>query len=227
MVMCHTPCRGRLGRSKIKINHGGFSLLELIIVLVIIGVLVAAITLSITDTRRDKLHLETRKLAARLALARDEAILTNQELGVEVEKNLYRFLFLGEEHWEVMSADDENQLVEHHLPEGIELQLKVEGLFSQFQSDISINKMFRENDEIEAGENAEEDVAKTLRPQIYLMSSGELNPFIIFIGYDDETPVFYTIEASFDGKITIDGPKQESMRYAMSRAADDFSDGSQ
>jgi general secretion pathway protein H len=226
MVQRHTLCRGRLDRCNIKINNGGFSLLELIIVLVIIGVLVAAITLSITDTRRDKLHLEARKLGARLSLARDEAILTNQELGVEVERNLYRFLFLGEEHWEVMSADGENQLVEQNLPEGMELQLKVEGLFSQFQSDISLNKLFRENDENEAVDNTEEDVAKTLRPQIYLMSSGELNPFIIFIGYDDETPVFYTIEASFDGKITIEGPSQESMRFAMSRATDDFSESS-
>jgi len=66
----------------LPIRAGGFSLLELIIVLVIIGVIVGAISISITDTRSDNLHFEARRLAARLSLAVDEAVLINQELGL-------------------------------------------------------------------------------------------------------------------------------------------------
>jgi len=54
-----------------------------------------------------------------------------------------------------------------------------------------------------------------LRPQIYLMSSGEINPFVLLIGYDDEDPVFYQIEGSYDGKIKLEGPVHDSMSFAL------------
>ena len=61
----------------------------------------------------------------------------------------------------------------------------------------------------------EEDETSTLRPQIYLMSSGELNPFSLVIGYDDEAPVYYQIEASYDGKLTLNGPIYDSLNFAL------------
>lgn len=193
--------------SPLRNRSAGFSLLELIIVLVIMGVLVASITISINDTRGDKLHFEARRLTARLSLALDEAVLTNRELGLEVEKDLYRFLFLDEQKWQVIGSGEERQLVEQKLPEGMELQLQVDGLFSQFEQ-TEINKMFKED---------EEAMTPALRPQIYLMSSGELNPFILVIGYDDETPIYYQIEASYDGKINLSGPTRESMSFDLGK----------
>ncbi len=208
-------------------SNAGFSLLELIIVLVIIGVMVASVVISITDTRRDKLHFEARRLAARLALARDEAILTNQELGLEVERDRYRFLFLGEERWETSAPEEDKQLAEQKLPEGMELQLRVDGLFSQFEQKSDFNKLFRDKDgfdETDAGvdiDNEEDEAALALRPQIYLMSSGEVNPFTLVIGFDDDNPVYYQLKATFDGKVSLDGPFQESMQFALARADSD------
>ncbi len=203
-------------------SNAGFSLLELIIVLVIIGVMVASVVISITDTRRDKLHFEARRLAARLALARDEAILTNQELGLEVERDQYRFLFLGEERWEASAPEDDKQLVEQKLPEGMELQLQVGGLFSEFEQKSDFNKLFRDKEEFEESavdaKDDEEEAALALRPQIYLMSSGEVNPFTLAIGFDDDNPVYYQLKATFDGKVSLDGPFQESMQFALARA---------
>jgi len=200
--------------------NAGFSLLELIIVLVIIGIMVASVVISITDTRRDKLHFEARRLAGRLALARDEAILTNQEMGLEIERDQYRFLFLGEERWETSAPEEDKQLTEQKLPEGMELQLRVDGLFSEFDQKSNFNKLFRDTEEFEeTNVNAEEDeAALALRPQIYLMSSGEVNPFTLVIGFDDDNPVYYQLEATFDGKVSLDGPFQESMKFALTRA---------
>ena len=216
--------------SHLRRSNSGFSLLELIIVLVIIGVMVASIVISITDTRRDKLHFEARRLAARLALARDEAILTNQELGLEIQRNQYRFLFLGEERWETSAPEEDKQLVEQKLPEGMELQLRVDGLFSEFEQKSDFNKLFRDKEEFEEtdtdAESEEDEAALALRPQIYLMSSGEVNPFTLVIGFDDDNPVYYQLEATFDGKVSLDGPFQESMQFAIARA-DSHSRGKQ
>lgn len=200
--------------ASVKNRVNGFSLLELIIVLVIMGVLIAAVTLSISDTREDKLRLEARRLAARLTLAVDEAILSNQDYGLEVETDRYRFLVLDDQTWIEVSSEEEKHLLEQTLPEGMELQLQVEGLFAQFQTqDDGLNKMFKEYEE--GSEDNSEDVARLLRPQIYLMSSGELNPFSLLIGFDDENPVFYQLEGTYDGDIVLQGPIREPMSYVL------------
>ena len=204
-----------LGQHLKRHNNDGFSLLELIIVLVIIGVIVATMSLTITDTRNDKLRLEARRLSARLSLARDESIITNQELGLEVEPNGYRFLALGDEGWIAIDSIEERQLIAQELPEGMEIQLQVEGLFAQFQEHNEFNSLFKDFDESTADLSSNEDEENKLRPQIYLMTSGELNAFKLAIGYEDESPIYYLLEGSIEGNIKLLGPFRESLRFAM------------
>ncbi|MFT5450638.1 MAG: general secretion pathway protein H [Enterobacterales bacterium] len=215
----------------------GFSLLELIIVLVIIGVLVAAVTLSISDGRGDKLRLEARRLAARISLARDEAILTNQEFGLEITEEGYQFLVLKDDRWEIVESFGERQLVQQKLPENMLIQLEVEGLYAQFQNQLNVNRLFKDyddndtsdsdssdtnslledaptdsNEPIESNEDAA--LAKKIRPQIYLMTSGEINPFILLIGYDDNEPIYYQLTASIEGQVSFEGPIREPFTFA-------------
>ena len=53
------------------------------------------------------------------------------------------------------------------------------------------------------------------------MSSGELNPFTLMIGYEvsagSDEAVFYKITASYNGDIVLEGPIKESMTQAMGR----------
>ncbi len=213
-----------MGQRHLPIRTGGFSLLELIIVLVIIGVIVGAISISITDSRRDKLHFEARRLAARLSLAVDEAILINQELGFAVETDAYQFLSLNDDRWQLISSDLDKQLREQQLPEEMEIQLSVDNLFSSFQQSSNINKLFKEKEQ--DADTEEEDSTLAVRPQIYLMSNGEINPFILLIGYDDDEAVFYQIEGSYDGKIKLEGPIQESMSLAFAKVKNNRSGNS-
>jgi general secretion pathway protein H len=211
----------------------GFSLLELIIVLVIIGVLVAAVTLSISDNRGDKLRLEAKRLAARISLARDEAILTNQEFGLQITEEGYQFLVLNDERWQVVESFGERQLIQQKLPENMLIELEVEGLYAQFQNQENGNRLFKEYDENDISENdtsleeqttendestenkAEAELEKKIRPQIYLMTSGEVNPFILLIGYDDNEPIYYKLTASYEGQVSFEGPIKEPLNLAQ------------
>ena len=229
MLFSRSTASSIRNKNLIQTQQTGFSLLELIIVLVIIGIVVAAITLSIADTRGDNLRFEARRLSARISLAIDEAILTNQEYGLEIAKDRYRFLALNEDNWQAINAENEKQLLEQIIPEGMEIQLKVDGLFADF-NEQGVSKLFSEYKEgFEDDESMDNDANnnnnvvgdKKLRPQIYLMSSGEINPFILMIGYEvnfgSDEPVFYKITASYNGNILLEGPFKESMTQAMGR----------
>ncbi|HIZ51789.1 MAG TPA: prepilin-type N-terminal cleavage/methylation domain-containing protein, partial [Candidatus Pseudomonas excrementavium] len=81
--------------SRIEKNERGFTLMELLVVLVLIGVVAGLASLSIGDGAERKLRSETERLAATLSLARDELLITDQSdraLGLRLD--VYSFLEL-------------------------------------------------------------------------------------------------------------------------------------
>ena len=137
---------------------------------------------------------------------------------------------LLDERWQEVNAFGERQLVQQDLPENMTIELQVEGLYAQFQDQhptrAKANSLFEdydENNEVSApaidtdpSETLEQaDAAKKVRPQIYLMSSGEINPFTLLVGYNDESPVYYQLKATFDGEVTLEGPLKQTFRFSL------------
>ena len=70
--------------------HGGFTLVELMVVLVIVGLMGMAVVLTAPGDR-DTLARDADTLAARLVHAQEEAILTTRAVQVVVDADGYRF----------------------------------------------------------------------------------------------------------------------------------------
>jgi len=139
----------------------GFSLLELLVVIVIISILFTFTTLAIRGTSPEELlQTEAQRLDRVLQLALEEAILKGVEYGLEFTPNSYRFLLWAENSWQSLEAD--KLLRERQLPESMEFELEIE------QIDVLIEDAEDEDDE-------DEDAEK-LRPQVFLLSSGEITP---------------------------------------------------
>lgn len=84
----------------------GFTLIEILVVLVLAGILTAAIGLSLTRRDGDRLRDEAERLGLLLRAARNEAILGGRPLWIRLESGGYRFLGLSADGRLVELDDD-------------------------------------------------------------------------------------------------------------------------
>lgn len=96
----------------------GFTLVEVLVVVVIIGILVSLVAVQLLPDARQSLREEGVRLAALLAHARDEAIATGAPLAWQRTDAGYRFLQRGPDRtWQPM--DLEASLRARVLPTGV------------------------------------------------------------------------------------------------------------
>ena len=90
------------GRARILPRKGrvrmGFTLVEMMVTVAIIGMAATAVVLAAPDPT-PSLPVEAERLAARLVRAREESLLTNRPVAVDVGEGGYGFRVRGEEGW--------------------------------------------------------------------------------------------------------------------------------
>lgn len=84
----------------------GFTLLELLAVMVIVGIVLGAVTLNAMPDSQQVLREDARRVALLLQLAREEAIVRNRPVAFEADAWHYRFLVSEGNVWQALERDD-------------------------------------------------------------------------------------------------------------------------
>jgi len=166
-----------------------------------VAILFTYTTLAIrTDSPEESIRTEAQRLERLVQLAMEESILRGEEYGIEIFIDGYRFLRLSDNEWQPVSGD--KILRERELPNKIELEMQLE------ETDIIIGQnkdLETESVDLDESEDAETDTKRnSIKPHIYLLSSGEITPEFDIRFYIFGVEKSYLVKGQFDGTLSTE-----------------------
>ena len=164
-----------------SIRTAGFTLLELLVVMVLIGIIFSFATLSMRgDDLAALMDREAKRLEILLGLASDEAVLRGVELAMHVDRAGYEFMTLALDGWQV---PDDGLLKRYEMPADITLDIDVSG-------DLPTPA-------------APADDEGVVQPQVFILSSGEMTPFTVTFS-SDRSRREYRVSTTLLGAVSRD-----------------------
>jgi general secretion pathway protein H len=142
-------------------RHRGFTLVEILVVVVIMAVVVSLAILSIGSTGRDsQLDEETRRIQGLVDILHERALLEGRDFGLRVEPTAYEFAVYDPDRDRWLTMNDESEFRHRDLPKGVTFELQLDSVAVVLKPvDTNLND------------------APPLAPQIAIAASGEGTPF--------------------------------------------------
>lgn len=154
-------------------------MLEVMVVVLIIGVMLTVSVMSLrSDSHAELLQLEATRMMALLDLASQEAVMRSEQLAVRFSDDGYEFMLLQGGHWSQL--EDDRPLRPRKFPDDIELRLELE--------DNPPPSLVSEESDL---------------PQVFLLSSGEMTPFVVTL-FSPGTEQRFHIKGSLMGRLELE-----------------------
>lgn len=176
-----------LGR---KPRHGGFTLLELLVVLVVIGVMVSMAVLSFGVLGRDRqAEDESRRFWTVLKQAREESELQVEDLGIFVSTGAYEYLRFDSRKNEWQPIEGDELLAQRELPEGLRFRLRLESREVVLKPSLP--------------QRGDKDENQKNPPHVMVLSSGDVSPFELEIERENQ-PALWRVTALADNDLRVE-----------------------
>jgi general secretion pathway protein H len=173
----------------------GFTLVEILVVIVIMAVVISVTVLSVSSTGRDsQLDEESRRIEGLVGLLHERALLEGRDFGLRIEPAAYEFVVYDPRRDRWMMLDQEREFRHRDLPRGMTFQL-------QLDSQTVVIKAIDRN--LSGGDKP--------NPQVAIAASGEGTPFRLTL-QRDATQAKASVDGDALGKISRENSNKVEKR---------------
>jgi general secretion pathway protein H len=140
----------------------GFTLVEILVVVVIMAIVISLAVLSIGVTGRDsQLDEESRRIEGLLGLLHERALLEGRDFGLRIEPSAYEFVVYEAARDRWLRMDQDHEFRHRELPKGVDFELQLDS------QTVVLKPVDRNMKSDQVSPN----------PQVAIAASGEGTPF--------------------------------------------------
>lgn len=172
-------------------HHRGFTLIEVMVVIVIIGIMVGFATLSFSRSGDQRMEQEARRITALLRLASEEAIINSSDILFQLYRNSYRFALWVPGGAPKPMGKEDTIYRPRTLPDGMRFEAMING------------------EVVILSDAAEEQPP----PTVLVLSTGEMTPFVLDVRSDtfDDAETRYRVKGEFSGQVDFVGQANDEL----------------
>lgn len=187
--------------SSYKKYSSGFTLLEIMLVILLMGMTAAAVTLTMgVKGPKEQMQHNAKQFIASVELILDEAVLSGKLIGIEVDNHSYQFVYRQNNKWQAFTSD--RLLAKREMPPEITLELQIDGL-PLVQNDEEDETFF--DKPFEEADLGFEKEANPIDPQVLIFPSGEMTNFTLnfYSKNDDNQEIKEAVNGNALGRLTL------------------------
>ena len=188
-------------KASLKQRHAksrGFSLIEILVVLVIIAFATKMVVYSLEGGAEDELDTQALRLHTTINMASEFAILNQVELGFHIDNNVFEFLVFDGEKWVSFVREALFEPVE--FDPRFKLALNLDDL-AWAQDNLLEQANWREL--MSGDEDSLLELKKFKIPQVLILSSGEVSAFQLTLELKEQSEPVYFIEGEFTAPVNL------------------------
>ncbi|KAA1165837.1 prepilin-type N-terminal cleavage/methylation domain-containing protein [Pseudoalteromonas fuliginea] len=189
----------QVSSTRVNAKTRGFSLIEILVVLVIIAFATKMVVYSLEGGAEDELDTQALRLHTTINMASEFAILNQVELGFHLDDNVFEFLVFDGEKW--ITFDREDLFKPTEFDERFKVTLNLEDL-AWAQDNLLEQANWRE---LMSGgdEDSLLELKKLKIPEVLILSSGEVSAFQLILELKEQSEPVYYIEGEFTAPVNL------------------------